>query len=77
MAYIFWFQKTVVYKTPRKGTFGSPLSSDSTTLSSNTFEVSNIYNCHIIDVYLFKCILVVCCFLINAFKAISLLIIKN
>ena len=31
--------------------FGSPLSSDSTALSSNTFEVSNIYNCNIIGVY--------------------------
>ena len=31
--------------------FGSPLSSDSTTLSSNAFEVSNIYNCNIIEVY--------------------------
>ena len=31
--------------------FGSPLSSDSTALSSNTFEESNLYNCNIIGVY--------------------------
>ena len=31
--------------------FGSPLSSDSTALSTNAFEVSNIYNCNIIVAY--------------------------
>ena len=51
MAYIFWSKKDVVYKTLPQGYFGSLLSSDSTTLSSNTFEVSNIYNCHFIEVY--------------------------
>ena len=35
---------------PHLGVFGSPLFSDSTALSSNTFEVSNIYNCNNIGV---------------------------
>ena len=51
MAYIFWFEKDLVYKTLPQGYFGSLSSSDSTTLSSNTFEVSNIYDCHFIEVY--------------------------
>ena len=51
MAYIFWFKKDEVYKTLPHPYFGSLSSSDSTTLSSNTFEVSNIYNCHFIEVY--------------------------
>ena len=58
--------------------FGSLSSSESTTLSSNTFEVSNIYNCHLIDwSVLFKRILAVCYYLLNAFKAISMSINKN
>ena len=58
--------------------FGSLSSSESTTLSSNTFEVSNIYNCHLIDWgVLFKRILAVCYYLLNAFKAISMSINKN
>ena len=64
--------------TLHQGYFDSLSSSDSTTLSSNTFEVSNIYNCHFIEVYcLFNRILAVCCYLINAFKAISMSINKN
>ena len=31
--------------------FGSPLFSDSTAVSSNTFEVSNIHNCNNIGLY--------------------------
>ena len=55
MAYLYFgFSKNVVYKTLPKGYFGGPFSSDSTKLSSNTFEVSNIYNCHFIEVYCFK-----------------------
>ena len=33
------------------GYFGGPFSSYSIVLSSDTFEISNIYNCHIIEVY--------------------------
>ena len=40
-----------MYKTLSQGYFGNLSSSDSTTLSSNAFEVSNIYNCHFIEVY--------------------------
>ena len=42
-----------MYKTLPQGYFGSLSSSDSTSLSSNTFEVSNIYNCHFIEVFCF------------------------
>ena len=51
MAYIFLFEKDAVYKTLPQGYFGSLSSGDSTTLSSNTLEVSNIYNCHFKEVY--------------------------
>ena len=40
-----------MYKTLPQGYFGSLSSSDSTTLTSNTFEVSNIYDSHFIEVY--------------------------
>ena len=43
--------KIIVHKTHPWRSFGSALSSDSTALSSNTFEVSNIHNCNIIEVY--------------------------
>ena len=43
-----------MYKTLPHGYFGSLSSSDSTTLCSNTFEVSNINNCHFIEVYCFN-----------------------
>ena len=33
------------------GYFGNLSSSDNTTLSSNTYEVSNIHNCHFIEVH--------------------------
>ena len=42
MAYIGLFYKILVYKTPTQRSFGSPLSSDSTVLSSNTFEVTYV-----------------------------------
>ena len=48
--YILVLEKCSV-QNPPQGYFGGQFSSDSTILSSNTFEVSNIYNCHIIEVY--------------------------
>ena len=65
-----------MYKLPPSRSFVSPLSSDGTALSIR-FEVSNIYNCTITCVILFKRTLGVCCFKINAFKAISMSIKKN
>ena len=61
-----------MYKTLPQGYFGSLSSSDSTTLSSHTFEVSNIYNCHFIEVYCLNEYL-----LLNAFKEIRKSINKN
>ena len=40
-----------MYETLPRGYFASTLSSDSTALSSNQFDVSDIYNCNIIGVY--------------------------
>ena len=40
-----------MYKTLSQGYFGSLSSSDSTTKSSYTFAVSNIYICHFIEMY--------------------------
>ena len=66
-----------MYKTLPQGYFGSLSSSDSTTLSSNTFEVSNIYNFHFIEVYFLNAFVLFAAILINAFKAISMSIYRN
>ena len=57
--------------------FDSTLTSDSTVLSINIFEESNINNCYIIVVYCLNAISLVCCFKINAYEAISMSINKN
>ena len=58
------------------GVFGSPLSSDSTALNSNSFKVSNIYDCNIIGI---QCLNKEDGFLLlnKCFKAINISMNKN